>query len=113
MRDLDRRHLLYIRESIRLIEDRTRSGREAFLNDVDQQDAVLWRLYTLADSTLQLSEELRARHPAIPWTRIRGFRNIAAHGYQELLLELTWEIVEGQLSELRSVVDAELAGSTE
>jgi hypothetical protein len=33
-----------MREAIRLIELRTATGREAFLDDVDMQDAVLWRL---------------------------------------------------------------------
>lgn len=106
----DQRYLLHIRDAILLIQRRTQAGREQFLLDLDQQDAVLWRLFTLSDAAAQLSDEIKARHPEIPWTRIRGFRNVAAHGYLELLIDLTWEIVEHQLPELLVVVEEELGG---
>jgi uncharacterized protein with HEPN domain len=77
----DERHLRYIREAIDLIQSRTRAGRDAFMEDVDIQDAVLWRLETLAEATRRLSQDLRNRHPDIRWRAIYGFRNIAAHGY--------------------------------
>jgi uncharacterized protein with HEPN domain len=53
--DRDRRYLGYILESIILIEARTIGGHDAFLQDVDVQDAVLWRLQTLAEATGKLS----------------------------------------------------------
>jgi uncharacterized protein with HEPN domain len=67
--DRDRRYLQYIREAIGLIERRTRGGRDAFLQDLDVQDAVLWRLQTLAEATGKLSEELKRRHPRNPVAR--------------------------------------------
>lgn len=59
--DRDRRYLTYVRDSIALIEARTRAGREAFLRDLDVQDAVLWRLQTLAEATGKLSPALKGR----------------------------------------------------
>jgi uncharacterized protein with HEPN domain len=99
------RYLLYILDAIRLIEERTASGKAEFLASLDEQDAVLWRLYTLADAALQLSDDLKLRHPNIPWTRIRGFRNIAAHGNLDLLIELGWEIIDVHLPQLKAVVE--------
>ncbi len=86
--DRDRRHLTYIREAIKLIESRTAAGREAFLNNVDMQDAVLWRLETLAEASNKLSRMMKDRHPDVRWRAIYGFRNIAAHGYLELRIDL-------------------------
>jgi len=103
-----RRLLSYIHDSIELIEQRTHAGREAFLHDVDIQDAVLWRLQTLAESTHRLPTELQARHPGIPWRAIYGFRNIAAHGYLDLQIDRVWEIIEVHLSALKSVEEDEL-----
>jgi hypothetical protein len=40
----DERYLTYIRDSIDLIAGRTAAGKDAFLTDIYQQDAVLWRL---------------------------------------------------------------------
>ncbi|MGH2443797.1 MAG: HepT-like ribonuclease domain-containing protein [Chloroflexota bacterium] len=103
----DTRHIVYILGAIKLIEERTEAGRESFLGELAVQDAVLWRLYTLADATLRLSEELKALHPEIPWERIRGYRNIAAHGYLDLLIEVAWEIIEEHLPMLRTVLASE------
>lgn len=68
----DRRSLAYIHEAIRLVEQRTRQGREAFLQDVDTQDAVLWRLETLAGATNRLSDTIEGRHPEIRWRAIHS-----------------------------------------
>ncbi len=106
----DRRLLEYISESIELIERRTRSGRDAFLADIDIRDAVFWRLETLAEATGRLSDAVKDRHPEIRWRAVYGFRNIAAHGYLDLRLDLVWEIIERHLPVLKAAVDAELGG---
>lgn len=109
--DRDRRHLTYIRDAIVLIERRTLAGREAFLSDVDCQDAVLWRLETLAEATGKLSAGVKARHPEIRWRAIYAFRNVAAHAYLALRIDDVWEIVEQHLPALRAVVEEELGFS--
>jgi uncharacterized protein with HEPN domain len=109
--DRQRRHLAYIQQAIDLIERRTQGGREAFLDDVDMQDAVLWRLETLAEATNRLTPELKARHLEIRWRAIYGFRNIAAHGYLDLQIDRVWEIVEVHLPALKAIVQDELGRS--
>ncbi len=104
----DRRHLLYIRESVARIRRYTSGGREEFLRDELLQDAVLRRLETLAEATDKLPDELKARHPDVPWRAVYGFRNIAAHAYIDLDLDRAWEIVEDHLAPVESAVDAEL-----
>ena len=88
-----------------------RGGREAFLQDVDVQDAVLWRLQTLAEATGRLSQAVKDRHPEIRWRAVYGFRNIAAHAYLDLRLDQVWEIIELHLPALKAVVDDELGRS--
>jgi uncharacterized protein with HEPN domain len=110
--DRQRRFLTYIRDAIRLIEQRTLEGRQAFIDDVDVQDAVLWRLQTLAEATNRLAPETKARHPEIRWRAIYGFRNVAAHGYLDLQIDRVWEIIEIHLPALKAVVEQELGRST-
>jgi hypothetical protein len=43
-----------------------------------------------------------------PGDRSSVFRNVAAHGYAGLNLQLIWEIIETDLDELLSAVEAEL-----
>jgi uncharacterized protein with HEPN domain len=50
------------------------------MQDVDAQEAILWRLETMGETTGRLSDEVKSRHPQIRWRAIYGFRNIAAHG---------------------------------
>lgn len=106
--DRDRRYLEYIREAIGLIEGRTQAGKQAFLDDLDLQDGVLWRLETLAEATGKLSQGIKARHPQIAWRAVYGFRNIAAHAYLDLRLDEVWEIIEYYLPPLKAVVSEEL-----
>ncbi|MGH2459560.1 MAG: HepT-like ribonuclease domain-containing protein [Chloroflexota bacterium] len=110
--DLDRRYLAYIRDAIGLVEARTRGGREAFFNDVDIQDAVLWRLQTLAEASGKLSAEIKSRHPDVRWRAVYGFRNVAAHGYLELRLDDVWEIVMVHLPALKIVIEEEIVRSS-
>jgi uncharacterized protein with HEPN domain len=63
--DRDRRYLTYLREAIVLVESRAQVGRDVFLQNIDIQDAVLWRLQTLAEATGKLSPEIKDRHPEI------------------------------------------------
>ena len=107
--DRDRRYLEYIRDSIARIEARTRSGSEAFFRDGDAQDAVLWRLQTLAEAAGKLSASVKDRHPEVAWRAIYGFRNIAAHAYLELRLDQVWEIIDQHLPTLRAVISQELS----
>jgi uncharacterized protein with HEPN domain len=104
----EQERLRYIQTSIGRIREYTRGGRAIFLSEPIVQDAVLRRLEMLADATAQLSDELKARHPAIPWRQVRGFRNIAAHAYEGLDLARVWEIVEDYLPALGAAIDAEI-----
>lgn len=36
----------------------------------------------------------------IPWRKIVDFRNIAAHGYGELRMELVWNLSQNEVPEL-------------
>lgn len=106
-----RERLTYIRDSIGRVEEYTRGGRDAFLRETIIQDAVLRRLETLADAVNRLPDSLKSRHPTISWRGIYGFRNIAAHVYEQIDLARVWEVVENYLPELKAVVDQELSTS--
>ncbi len=113
MRD-DRVYLRHILESLRLVKEylADSSGawsQELFVNDLRTQDAVLRRLETLADAASHLSPAVRARYPNIDWREIGDFRNVLAHGYTVLRLDLIWETITADLPQLQDAVDSELA----
>jgi uncharacterized protein with HEPN domain len=104
--DLD--YLQFIAESIQLVHEYTRPGRDHFLSDVGNQDQVLRRMEVLADAAGKLSKEAREAHPEVEWGAIAGFRNRIAHGYIDVNLDLVWDAVQ-RLPELQSAVADEMA----
>jgi uncharacterized protein with HEPN domain len=104
----DLEYLEFISESIQLVNEYTRAGRDHFLAEVGNQDQVLRRMEVLADAAGKLSKETRAAHPEIEWDAITGFRNRMAHGYIDVNLELVWDAVQ-RLPALQRAVNDELA----
>ncbi|MGH7747545.1 MAG: HepT-like ribonuclease domain-containing protein, partial [Candidatus Dormibacteria bacterium] len=76
----DREQLEYITRALTRLTALGADGREAFLDDWVRQSAALYELQTLAEATQRLSEDLRARHPELPWRDIAAFRNRIVHG---------------------------------
>ena len=106
-------YLEHIAESIALV-DQWLTGpsggvdRALFFEDQRNQDAVLRRLEILAEATSHLSEGLKSRHPEVDWRKLTDFRNVLAHGYLDIDLDLTWHNIINRLPELKAVVKAEL-----
>jgi uncharacterized protein with HEPN domain len=112
MRD-DRVYLRHIAESLRLVKEylTDSSGawsQDLFFGDLRTQDAVLRRLETLADAANHLTSALRARYPDLAWREIGDFRNVLAHGYTNLHLDLVWEAITSDLPQLQDAVNSEL-----
>lgn len=55
--------------------------------------------------------DIRLLAPAVPWRRVIATRNVLAHGYGDISLDVIWGLVSnGQLEELESELHA-LLGS--
>jgi uncharacterized protein with HEPN domain len=104
----EQRYLGYILESIELIDQWSAAGRDAFLTDELVQNATLYRLESLSDSTGKLSAGLQERHPQLPWRDVTNFRNRVAHGYLALDLDLVWRVIAVDLPALKQIVYQEL-----
>lgn len=107
----DVRHLQYILASIVLIERYTTEGKEEFDREPLIQDGVLRRLETLTDAASKLPPELKDRHPSIRWHALYGFRNVAAHAYTSIRLDIVWGIVREQLAPLKAMAEQELGAA--
>lgn len=107
--DRERRYLLFVLECLDRVESYVPESLDAFLASPMLQDAIVWRLQAIADAARNhLSDELKARHSDVRWRAVYGFRNVAAHQYADINLQLVWEIATEHLSELRRVVETEL-----
>ena len=101
-----RLYLIHIRECIEKIESYVSDGKDAFLGTPLIQDGVLHNLQTLAESTKNLPEDVKASHPETDWRKIVGFRNVLVHDYLGVDIERVWLIVEKDLPGLRQTIEA-------
>ena len=63
--------------------------------------AVLHQIFLIGEAAARLPEEIRSRATDIPWDEIIGMRNIIAHGYFEVDLEVPWKTVRIDLPPLQ------------
>jgi uncharacterized protein with HEPN domain len=81
---------------------------EAFRNDTRTVFAVIRCLEIVSEASRRLPEELKARHPSIPWRDIAGAGNVYRHDYEDVAAKLVWDTVQVALPPLQAVVAQEI-----
>ena len=98
-------YVRHIHDCILRIESYVADGRAAFFNDHKTQDAVIRNLEVIGQAVKDLgTERLSAEQPAVPWTQIAGGRNVLAHQYLGVDLNLVWNIIEQNLPSLKAAI---------
>src|SRR5712692_3816523 len=64
--------------------------------------SVFFEFVVIGEEVARLSEELRLRHPEIPWSKVSAFRNRIAHGYFQLSLPIVWQLCMNEVPLLRT-----------
>jgi uncharacterized protein with HEPN domain len=62
----------------------------------------------VSEASRHLPEELKARHPEIPWSKVAAIGNILRHEYQRVAPAILWRVAQGELSPLESACKEEL-----
>ncbi len=68
--------------------------------DRKTSDAVLYNLMVIGEAVAQISEGTRAAATEIPWTKVVGLRNLVAHEYFRVDLDVIQSILSEQLDQL-------------
>jgi uncharacterized protein with HEPN domain len=71
-----------------------------FTSNSEKQDAVLYRILVMGEATKRLSDEFRAQHPEISWKQIAGMRDVIAHEYDQLDLEVVRDVMQVKIPQL-------------
>ena len=66
-------------------------------------------LEIISEASRRLPDEMRARHPNLPWRSIRDVGNFYRHEYDIVLDSYLWATVQDHLSPLEAAVEAEIA----
>ena len=97
-------YLIHIGECLQRIGEYTSNDRNEFMGNTLVQDAVLRNLEVMGESIKQLPEEWKATEPKIEWVKIGDFRNVLAHEYLGVNLDIVWEIIERYLPDLKKAI---------
>ena len=79
---------------------------DTFLGDTKTQDAVIRNLEIIGEATKNLSGELRTEYPDLPWKGMAGVRDRLIHDYFGVNLDIVWQIITAELSEVVAEVEA-------
>jgi uncharacterized protein with HEPN domain len=63
----------------------------------------------ISEASRHLPDELKARHPAIPWRKVAGIGNVLRHEYSRVGPEVLWAVAHDDLPDLDKVCRDELA----
>ncbi|HLG09633.1 MAG TPA: HepT-like ribonuclease domain-containing protein [Gaiellaceae bacterium] len=96
----DRERLEDILEMCSLLREHVAGRTEELESDPVLLAAAQRWIEIIGEAALGVSPGLRASHPEIPWQEAIGTRNILAHGYFHLDLDILREIVERDLAVL-------------
>lgn len=70
--------------------------------------AVCMSLINIGELTKSLSTAFRTEHKEIPWKNIAGLRDVTAHKYHSLNLDVVWSVVINEIPKLNQFIKSEL-----
>ena len=105
----DRDRLTDILEAIDKIREKCPSTPEELFGSELLHVWVVYHLQVIGEAANNLSADLVAGHPEIPWRRIVAARNILVHQYFGIDEDTVWAMVSDDLPSLERAVRAILA----
>lgn len=79
---------------------------EEFKTDRMRQSAVIREFEIIGEAVGKLPDELKMSSPDVAWQDIKDFRNLLAHEYFGVDLEIVWQVVPADLPALIRQVEA-------
>ena len=79
-----------------------------FCNNPIYRNAIALCLLQIGELVKKLSDEFVQTHTEIPWSAIRGMRNVVAHEYGHIDIDTIWETSEAGIIELRDFCEQQI-----
>jgi uncharacterized protein with HEPN domain len=87
-------------EAARQLGELVAAGRETFDADWTRQRAAERLLEIIGEASNALSEDFKAKHPAVSWRHIINLRHLLAHHYHRVDMDQLWTIATDDIPQL-------------
>lgn len=77
---------------------------ESFSEDTKLVEACVFNLSQMGELCRIVDVAFAEGHPEIPWREMNGLRNRIVHDYEGVNLRLVWEIISGDIPDLRNIL---------
>ncbi|MFL5302822.1 MAG: DUF86 domain-containing protein, partial [Anaeromyxobacteraceae bacterium] len=75
---------------------------EAFRADELRRDAVARNIEIIGEAAKHIPDSVAAGAPEIPWRNVRGMRDILAHGYFGVSVDILWATATTKIDEIEA-----------
>ena len=79
--------------------------RDSFALDRKTYSATIRELEIIGEAAGKVSKEVRDMNVDIPWRLLTDFRNVLAHHYFGVNVDIVWDIVQRKLPELKKKIE--------
>ncbi|MGA7786654.1 MAG: HepT-like ribonuclease domain-containing protein [Xanthobacteraceae bacterium] len=62
----------------------------------------------ISEASRHLSNEIKTRHPDIPWAKVAGIGSVLRHDYERIASDVIWKLATADLPALEAICRAEL-----
>ena len=77
---------------------------ESFSVDTKLVEACVFNLSQMGELCRIADTSFTEQHPEIPWREMNGLRNRIVHDYEGVNLRLVWEMISGDIPDLRNIL---------
>ncbi|MBM4050361.1 MAG: DUF86 domain-containing protein [Planctomycetes bacterium] len=105
--------MLYLKDILDALESAETFVRglsyNQFVRDDKTVSAVIRKLEIVGEAARQIPEDLRAKHPEVPWRQMAEMRNRLIHAYFKVHYPLVWSTIRDRIPQLKPLIARVLA----
>lgn len=108
----DKGRLLQIVTYCKRVEEIVKStNKKEFESDLGIREMICFNIFQIGELAKGLSDDFVRNYNKQPWKEIKGMRDIIAHGYGTIDLEIVWNTAKTNIKELYKYIETILNDS--